>query len=136
MAAEEPAPRPDYPSGQFTINNTRVVFAEAGTTLLTIAQKFDVPLARLLEFNDLKSDVLGKDQLVYIQRKRKTGANEFHIVKSGETLYDVCQTQGLRLESLAEYNHLKPYDEPAPGEKLYLRGAAPSRPRVAGSAGN
>jgi len=126
--------RPNYPSGQFMINNTRVVFATAGTALLTIAQQYDVPLSRLLEFNDIKSDVLGKDQLVYLQRKRKTGANEFHIVQRGETLYDVCQVEGLRLESLTEYNHLKAYDEPAVGEKLFLRSAAPARPRVTDNA--
>jgi LysM repeat protein len=127
---EKVAPAPSYPRGQFMINNTRVVFATGGTALLTVAQQFDVPLSRLLEFNDIKSDVLGKDQLVYLQRKRKTGANEFHIVQPGETLYDVCQVEGLRLESLVEYNHLKAYDEPVVGEKLSLRSVAQSRPRV------
>ena len=126
----EAAPKPNYPSGQFMINNTRVVFATGGTALLTIARQYDVSLARLLEFNDIKSDVLGKDQLVYLQRKRKVGANDFHIVQRGETLYDVCQSEGLRLESLAEYNHLQPYDEPAIGEKLYLRSTAQGRPRL------
>jgi LysM repeat protein len=120
----------NYPSGQFMINNTRVVFVAGGTALLTIAQRYDVSLSRLMEFNDMKSDVVGKDQLVYLQRKRKTGANEFHVVEPGETLYDVCQAEGLRLESLAEYNHLQPFDQPAVGEKLYLRAAASGRPRV------
>ncbi|RYY19234.1 MAG: LysM peptidoglycan-binding domain-containing protein [Chitinophagaceae bacterium] len=127
---EKTAPKPSYPRGQFMINNTRVVFASGGTALLTIAQEYDVPLGRLLEFNDIKSDVLGKDQLVYLQRKRKTGANEFHVVQPGETLYDVCQVEGLRLESLVEYNHLQAYDEPAVGEKLSLRSVAQARPRL------
>jgi LysM repeat protein len=130
VTEEKAVPKPSYPSGQFMINNTRVVFATGGTALLTIAQEYDVPLSRLLEFNDIKSDVLGKDQLVYLQRKRKTGANEFHIVQAGETLYDVCQVEGLRLESLVEYNHLQAYDEPAIGEKLSLRSVAQSRPRI------
>ncbi|MET0242641.1 MAG: glucosaminidase domain-containing protein [Flavitalea sp.] len=137
VVAEEAAiTKPSYPNGQFLINNTRVVFVTEGTALLIVAQKYDVPLARLLEFNDIKSDVAGKDQLIYLQRKRKTGANEFHIVTRGETLYDICQAEGLRLESLAEYNHLKIYDEPSPGEKLYLRHVAPSKPRVNDNAGN
>lgn len=127
--------RANYPNGQFTINNTRVIFAEAGTALLTIAQKYDVSLSRLLEFNDIKSDILGKDQLVYLQRKRKVGASDFHIVQAGETLYDVCQVEGVRLESLVEYNHLKAYEEPAVGEKLHLRSTAQSRPRLNDNAG-
>jgi LysM repeat protein len=130
MAEELPVRKTNYPAGQFMINNTRVVFVNAGTALLTVAQKYDVSLARILEFNDIKSDVVGKDQLIYLQRKRKMGANEFHVVQPGETLYDVCQTEGLRLESLVEYNHLHAYDEPAVGEKLYLRSAASARPRV------
>ena len=134
LPEENIIPRRSYPSGQFMINNTHVVYAAAGTALLTIAQQYDVSLSRLLEFNDIKSDVLGKDQLVYLQRKRKTGVNEFHVVQPGETLYDVCQVEGLRLESLTEYNHLKAYDEPAVGEKLFLRSAAPSRPRVTDNA--
>ncbi len=137
LMTDPPAPelrKEDYPAGAFMINNTRVVFAEGGTALLSIAQQHNIGLARLMEFNELKSDVLGKDQLVFLQRKRKTGANEFHVVKPGETLYDVCQAQGLRLESLVEYNHLQPYDQPAAGEKLYLRAAAPARPRVAENA--
>jgi LysM repeat protein len=134
LPEENIIPRRSYPSGQFMINNTHVVYAAAGTALLTIAQQYDVSLSRLLEFNDIKSDVLGKDQLVYLQRKRKTGVNEFHVVQPGETLYDVCQVEGLRLESLTEYNHLKAYDEPAVGERLFLRSAAPSRPRVTDNA--
>jgi hypothetical protein len=64
----------NYPDGEFMINNTRVVFVKAGTSLLWVANQYELPLARLLEFNELKEeDVLVKDQLLYLQRKRKTG---------------------------------------------------------------
>jgi hypothetical protein len=94
-----------YPEGEFTINNTPVIFAKAGVSLLSIATQYEVPLGRLLEFNDLKEqDVLAKDQLLFLQRKRRTGATAFHIVKQGETLYDICQTEGLRYEDLVRMN--------------------------------
>ena len=48
-----------------------------------------------------------KDQLIYIQRKRKTGNEDFHLVKIGETLHDIAQLQAIRLESLQELNWLK-----------------------------
>ncbi len=122
----------DYPSGEFKINDTRVIFGSKGTPVLLIAQQYNVPLNRLFEFNEMKQvETLPKDQLVYLQRKRKTGNNEFHIVKAGETLQDIAQVEAIRLESLLEYNQLKEYMKPAIGEKLYLRNAAPSVPRLA-----
>ncbi len=66
-------PAKNYPNGEFIINNTRVIFASSGTSLLGIAQQYDISLGRLLDFNDIKDkDVLEKSQLVFLQRKRKT----------------------------------------------------------------
>jgi len=121
--------QPNYPTGEFSINNTRVVFVKAGTALLSIAEQYNVSFARLLDFNDLNNgDILKADQLVFIQRKRKTGANETHTVDAGETLYDICQSEGIRMESLLAYNHLNAGMEPAEGEKLNLKQTAAARP--------
>ena len=118
-----------YPSGEFLINNTRVVFVKAGTSLLSIAEEYGVSYSRLLEFNDLKdANVAPKDQLLFLQRKRKTGANEFHTVLKGETLYDIAQVEAIRLESLASLNHLNIGMQPAPGQVLSLQKQAAARP--------
>ncbi|HVW63193.1 MAG TPA: LysM domain-containing protein, partial [Puia sp.] len=120
-----------YPEGEFQINRTRVIFAKAGVSLLSIADQYDISLPRLLEFNDLKEeDVLVRDQLLFLQRKRRTGANEFHIVQEGETVYDICQKEGVRCQDLLEMNQLGPGAQPAAGEKIYLQSSAPSRPVV------
>ena len=125
------APKRDYPTGEFTINNTKVVFVPAGTSVLGVAEQYDISLSRLLDFNDLKgNEVLAKEQLLFLQRKRKTGANEFHIVQKGESLYDICQNEGIRLESLITLNQMGSYSDPAPGEKLYLKSHAPAKPRL------
>ncbi|MGZ8516239.1 MAG: glucosaminidase domain-containing protein [Chitinophagaceae bacterium] len=121
----------DYPAGEFKINNTRVTYVRAGTSLLAIAQQYSIPLARLVEFNELEqAETLSKDELIYLQRKRKTGSNEFHMVKQGETIWAIAQEEGIRLESLLEYNHLQNYMQPAPGEQLYLRTKAPVMPKI------
>lgn len=130
--AVKETPKITWPEGQFTINNTKVVYAKAGTALLAVAQQYDVSLRRLIDFNDLaREDVLTDGQLLFLQRKRKVGASEQHVVQTGESLYDICQMEGIRLESLLEYNHLVVQDRPAAGEVLYLQGKAPSRPRMA-----
>ena len=136
---EEPIKQPEkaviqplYPEGEFKFNETRVVYAKKGTSFMAIAQAYDVPLARVFEFNDMvESETVDKDQLIYIQRKRKTGNNEFHTVQPGETLYDIAQEEAIRLETLVEYNLLNSGMNPAIGEQLYLRKKAPAMPRLA-----
>ena len=122
----------DYPGGEFTINDTKVIYALAGTPMLAIADKYNVSLSRIFEFNELEeSETLQQDQLIYLQRKRKTGNNEFHIVAEGETLRDIAREEAIRLEALLEYNHLKKDMQPAPGEQLHLKKKAPAMPRLA-----
>lgn len=67
----------DYPAGEFLIENTRVVFAKQGTSMLAIAQEYDIPLHRLLNYNDMKGkEVLTRDQLVFLQKKRKASRSK------------------------------------------------------------
>jgi LysM repeat protein len=119
----------DYPSDVFQINQTDVVFVPKGTSYLKIAEEFEMSMARLMEFNDLTaSDVAGYDQLIFLDRKRKVGAKEFHVVEAGETLHDIAQKEGIRLSSLMALNQLRNGMMPKVGEKLYLQNEAPSLP--------
>src|SRR6478735_7559736 len=95
----------NYPQGEFKINQTRVIFLRAGTSLLAVADEFNIPYSRLLDFNDMKDiSLLDADQLIYLQRKRKQGSKDFHIVEEGESMYLISQTEGIRLDALAELN--------------------------------
>ncbi len=120
----------NYPSGEFKINDTKVLYATQGTVFLAIAQKYNVPLKWLFDFNDLKeAEVLEQDQLIFLQRKRLVGANPFHIVAVGETVYDIAQAQGIRLDALLKLNQIPANKQPAAGEQLYLQSPAPAAPK-------
>jgi LysM repeat protein len=111
-----------YPSGIFTINNTKVMYAAEGTSLLSLANQFDIPLSKLLEFNDLPAmDVLDTNRLLFIERKPKRGAVDFHVVADGETLHSISQMEAIRLDSLLEYNHLSRTATVVAGDRIYLR---------------
>ncbi len=123
---------PVYPEGQFKINETKVVFVKKGTSFLSIAKQYDVDLSKIFEFNEMsRTEMVDKDQLIYIQRKRKTGNNEFHSVQPGETLHDIAQQEAIRIESLRELNWLKEQEKPAVGEKLSLKSKSSSIPKLA-----
>jgi Mannosyl-glycoprotein endo-beta-N-acetylglucosaminidase/LysM domain len=130
-ARSKPIPVNSYPEGPFTINATKVIFAKAGVSLLSLSTQYEIPLARLLEFNDLNQEnVLDNDQLIFLQRKRKSGLNPYHIVQPGESVYSICQMEGIRYENILEYNRLRPGEEPAPGEKIYLQTVTASKPAL------
>lgn len=116
-------PVQQYPEGVFEINSTRVITARAGSSLLALAEEHDLRFKQLLDFNDLPQDIdlLQKDQLVFLQRKRKHGANDFTVLYKNETLYDVSQREGIRLDDLLEYNFLEKTQQPAAGRKIFLK---------------
>jgi hypothetical protein len=96
-----------------------------------VATRYEVPLGRLLEFNDMKEeDVLVKGQLIFLQRKRRAGSIEFHVVREAEAMYDIAQVEGVRLQDLLEMNQLDAGQQPAVGERIYLQRSAPGRPRL------
>jgi LysM repeat protein len=120
-----------YPEGEFKINDTRVVYVKKGTSYLDIAQRYEIALTKLFEFNDLTpSEVTPTDQLVFIQRKRKTGEHEFHVVQPGEDLHSIAQAEAIRMETLLEYNNLTGGMQPAVGETLSLRSKTSLMPRL------
>ncbi len=130
-----PVQAASYPEGPFSINSTKVVFAKAGISMLSISNQYDIPLSRLLEFNDMnQEDVLNTDQLIFLQRKRKTGQNPFHIVQPGESVYSICQAEGIRYENILEFNRLKAGEEVATGEKIYLQAISTPKPALKNSA--
>jgi LysM repeat protein len=122
-----------YPAGEFKINDTRVIYVQGGVSLLSIASTYNIPLKYLFDFNDFatEQELLDRSQLIFLQRKRRVGAVDFHVVSSDETLYDIAQKQGIRLEALLHLNHLTLQQKPAVGEKLYLQLQAPNVPLLA-----
>lgn len=118
-----------YPEEAFRINDTRVVVALAGTPLLSIAEQFGVKYRHLLDFNELSEadDIVRRDQLIFLQRKRRQGSNPFHVVIKGETLYDIAQEEAIRLDNLLAYNQLQGNETPVAGQKLYLQKDAAER---------
>lgn len=115
-----------YPAGLFRINGRKVVYLPEGTQLISVAEKYHIRLSRLVRLNELNSDVINKTMLIYLQKKRNTGAHETHLVRKGETLHEVAQEEGIRLKWLLKRNRIHDNKALQPGEVLYLHGYAPN----------
>ncbi len=123
QTAAQPAETiPKYPDGVFAINETKVVYAKAGASLLAIANKYNIAYGRLLAFNDLNDgDILREPSLVYIEPKPKHGSKDYHITLPNESLYDVAQDEGVQLQSLLAYNSFQKNAQVKAGDKIILR---------------
>ena len=76
-----------YPTGIFKINGLKVIYANKGTSLLSIAKKHHLQLSGILSWNELRSvnTILDEDQLIYLQKKKKTGKETFILFKQMKT---------------------------------------------------
>lgn len=117
----------------FKINGLKVIEAEKGASLLSIAKDKRIQLSSLLTYNDLPSSTttLKQDQLIFLQAKKKTGKKEFHKVRRGESLYEISQLEGIKLSSLLQLNKLKKGMEPKVGQQLNLKSTTSKRPLLA-----
>ncbi|MCF3111641.1 glucosaminidase domain-containing protein [Niabella sp. CC-SYL272] len=121
-----------YPQGDFVINQTKVIFAKQGTAFEAIAARYNIPISRLFLYNDLQENQLPQnDALVFLQLKRTESPKTFHEVEAGETLYEIAQEEGVRLESLLKYNNLTKFASPAIGSRLYLQDMSAGKNSVA-----
>ncbi len=118
------APTSLYPTGVFTINATKVVYMQQGTSLFALASKYNISYSKLLEYNEISGSLQDKNQLIYLAKKPKKGSKSFHTVNIHETLQDIAQIEGVRLESILEYNHLSANSSVKPGQKIYLQSVA------------
>lgn len=110
-------------SNQF-FNKLKAVMVFKGTSLLAIATENDVPLAKLLEYNDLNQDgLLKEDQWIYLEKKHKEGNRDFYTAIENESLYDISQNNGIQLIKLAEYNQLAANSIVKAGYNVKLRPA-------------
>jgi hypothetical protein len=98
-------PTYNYPEGKFRINNVPVILGKENMSYIDIALKFNVPLYKLFEYNEIEaSNLLKRDQLIFLAPKKKAGATSFHIVKYNASLHEISQLEGMQLSLLKLYN--------------------------------
>lgn len=117
----------DHLAGLGSINDVRLAFARKDETLEQIALRTDVPVSKLVRYNEdyyNPEQVLAENSIVYLQPKRSffRGKIRWHKVQEGETFADIAQLYGVKTDKLRKKNRTPERYEPLPGEKIKLRG--------------
>jgi LysM repeat protein len=112
---------PFAPRKVFTINGVKCVVATANDDLATLAKEFELGSWQLPKYNEMSSkDKLSDGQIVFLQPKKKTGVNRVYVVKPGDTIASIAQSNGIKIKYIYKYNNLKESDSLEPGQELYL----------------
>ena len=95
----------EYPKGKFKANQLLAIYATTGRSFLELATTYNIALYKLYGYNDLEeTDLVSKDQILYLVPKRKEISKKLHLVAAGESLYDISQNEGIQLNYLQAYN--------------------------------
>ncbi|MBO7120339.1 MAG: glucosaminidase domain-containing protein [Bacteroidaceae bacterium] len=108
-------------------NKNFFIIVEIGDDMATISKKTGLSLHKLYKYNDLPRDFAPtQGDILYLKKKRNSASKDFkkspiHIVEVNQSLHDIAQLYGIRLESLCKLNG---WDEPHAvevGEILRIR---------------
>lgn len=105
-------------------NNIEYVLSEAGDTPETLRAELGLYKNEIYRYNNLyKGAHLEPGTIIYLQPKRSKAArgNEIHVVKEGQTMYDISQIYGVKLKHLYQKNHMAEGEQPLEGSEIYLR---------------
>ena len=106
------------------INEVRCTILYPGETLSSVSMRYDIPKAKILEYNEVTSEEdFHEGDIVFIAKKKNkyTGAQDFYRVREGDTLYEICQNFGIKLASLAKMNDKDIFSRLKEGEKIKLK---------------
>ena len=111
--------KPVETSSLYKISLTRELFKKNGVAYIignhmdtyeNLAREYSLFTKELLRFNDLdKSRPIEDGTVIYVEKKRAKGDKflDKHIVEQGETMYDISQKYGIRLNELYKMNDMK-----------------------------
>ncbi len=135
-----PKPDQDYHTTRDVLINNKVeyIVVEPGDTPESIREEMDLYANEIYRYNNLyKGETLEPGQIIYLQPKRKKAAkgNEIHVVKAGETMYDISQIYGVKLENLYRLNLMNEGAQPLEGTEINLRQKEARKNFKAGTSG-
>lgn len=124
-----------FPRGIFTINRSKVIFAQAGSSLQSIARQYDISLEEIYAYNEMpETGPLAESRLIYLEKRLKKGSRPFRIAEAGENWKAISILEGIRLENLLLYNQATDPDALiTAGQKVWLQPQQESTPNQTGT---
>lgn len=109
----------------YSLNGVPFIYAVEGETYSDIAQRYNLFLREILNYNDLdQEETLHPGTVVYLQKKKKEavyGMDKYIVDGVDVTLRDIAQRFAVRLSKLCRMNGFEEDHKPKDGEVIVLR---------------
>lgn len=110
-------------------NNIPAIIARADQNVNKLLAWAGISKRKFAEYND--TDLLFVDDLLtgavyYLKPKKGKGIADYHWVQKGQSMWDISQMYGVKLDRLLRFNRMNLVDEPEAGRKIYLRKKRPA----------
>ena len=112
-------------------NRINTIIVQEGDTYDAIAIETNIKKNKLLKWNDMyPGEDLVTGQYFYLQPKRNKAVQKMHQVKGDETMREISQLYGVRLNKLLEKNLMHTNQQVETGEWVYLRKKRKTPPKL------
>jgi LysM repeat protein len=103
-------------------NRIKFITAKDDDSIEAIANDLDMAPWQIKKYNDLQNNQqIQAGQVIYLQPKRNTSKINEYEVKSGDTMWSISQSTGIKLRKLYKKAVLEPGQEPKPGTIIKLK---------------
>ena len=111
----------------FKVNDLEAVYVQSDDNLNSIADRYRKNAKKLFCYNELKGRSLKVGQYIFLEKKNnvyKTSnpkkVAKAHILRKGQSLYDVAQLYGLKLRKIYAFNKAYRNAVPDAGTQIFL----------------
>lgn len=117
------------------VNDVKVVNSREGESIADIARIYRLDGSKVADYNDrayAPGQRIPTGTRIFIQEKRSNwrGQATHHFVRDRQTMLDISQQYGIKIDKLLALNGLRQGQEPAANEKIRLRGKLQSSERI------
>lgn len=110
----------------YTINGKKGIQAQLYDNEITLAYRGKIKVEDFLRYNDMnENQPVYSGEVYYLERKEKLAKVPYHVVKKGQSLWDVAQQYGIQMSYLLKYNEISPEQRATPGRILWMQKKRP-----------
>jgi membrane-bound lytic murein transglycosylase D len=119
-------PKPDYgletQKRFIERKGLQAVIGQKGDEVKELAKWGGISKTKFRRYNELlRKEPIKGGMVYYYEKKNRKGESPYHVVQSGEGLWDVSQIQAIRLNRLIRLNRIDPAEPLQAGRKLHLQ---------------
>jgi LysM repeat protein len=115
----------------YTINGRKCVKINSEFSVTELSAKYGLTIEKLYKYNDIASEeMLDTGLYFFLEKKQNYAVEEFHKVKPGESMFQIAQLYGVKLQKLYDLNKMAKYMQPLVEQVLNLKNDRDSSPFV------